>query len=135
MNEAKTDPMRFLQVEAARLRQENRELREEIVTLRSSVRALSTLQDLIHRMSSKTDLFSLLSSLTTKPKNSYSPSFMGRLATGYPVTVSHREKGSRVGLLTTARRSSFTMLTTTPGFTLKLTRPSGSIRKRWPVFP
>jgi GAF domain-containing protein len=63
MNEAKTDPIRFLQVEAARLRQENRELREEIVVLRSSVRALSALQDLIHRMSSKSDLISLLDNL------------------------------------------------------------------------
>lgn len=63
MRESKTDPIRFLQTEAARLRQENRELREELAILRSSVRALSALQDLIQRMTPKSDLLGLLDDL------------------------------------------------------------------------
>lgn len=63
MSESKTDPIRFLQTEAARLRQENRELREELAILRSSVRALSALQDLIQRMTPKSDLLGLLDDL------------------------------------------------------------------------
>jgi len=38
------DPVRFLQMEVARLTDENHDLKEELAVLRSSVRALSTLQ-------------------------------------------------------------------------------------------
>ncbi len=57
------DPIRFLQVEASRLREENRELREELTVLRSSVRVLSALQDLIHRLTPQTDVIGLLDDL------------------------------------------------------------------------
>ncbi|NIS78772.1 MAG: GAF domain-containing protein [Anaerolineales bacterium] len=60
MREPKTDPIRFLQAEAARLRQENRDLKEELAVLRSSVRALSALQDLILRMTPSSDLLNYL---------------------------------------------------------------------------
>ena len=45
-----TDAFRFLQQEVTRLRDENRELREELTLLRSSIRALSALQDILQRL-------------------------------------------------------------------------------------
>jgi GAF domain-containing protein len=57
------DPIRFIQAEANRLREENRELREELTVLRSSVRVLSALQDLIHRLTPKTDVIAMLDDL------------------------------------------------------------------------
>jgi GAF domain-containing protein len=59
----KSDPIRFLQQEASRLREENRELREELTVLRSSVRALSALQDLIQRITPSTDVIALIDDL------------------------------------------------------------------------
>jgi GAF domain-containing protein len=57
------DPLRFLQGEVSRLRQENQELKDELTVLRSSVRGLSAIQDLIQRMTPQTDLLSLLDDL------------------------------------------------------------------------
>ncbi len=57
------DPVRFLQLEANRLRDENRELREELTILRSSVRILSALQDLIQRLTPETDVIAMLDDL------------------------------------------------------------------------
>lgn len=59
----KSDPIRFLQLEATRLREENRELREELTVLRSSVRALSALQDYIQRITPSTDVIALIDDL------------------------------------------------------------------------
>jgi GAF domain-containing protein len=50
-------------MEAARLREENRELRDELAVLRSSVRALSALQDLIQQVTPATDVIALLDDL------------------------------------------------------------------------
>ncbi len=58
--ESKTDPIRFLQHEAVRMRKENQELRDELATLRSSIRALSALQELIQHMTPDTNLIELL---------------------------------------------------------------------------
>ncbi len=57
------DPVRFLQLEVARLTDENNDLKEEVSVLRSSVRALSTLQDVIQRINSTTDVLVLLDDL------------------------------------------------------------------------
>jgi GAF domain-containing protein len=57
------DPVRFLQLEANRLRDENRELREELTVLRSSIRILSALQDLIHRLTPETNVIAMLDDL------------------------------------------------------------------------
>ncbi len=57
------DPVRFLQNEVARLRQENLELKEELALLRSSVRGLATIQELINRMGPETNLIALLDDL------------------------------------------------------------------------
>jgi GAF domain-containing protein len=57
------DPVRFLQNEISRLKQENQELKEELTTLRSSVRGLSAIQDLIQRMKPDTNLVQLLDDL------------------------------------------------------------------------
>jgi GAF domain-containing protein len=54
------DPIRFLQQEATRLRQENLELKEELAVLRSSVRALSALQDLVQRITPDIDVITFL---------------------------------------------------------------------------
>jgi sigma-B regulation protein RsbU (phosphoserine phosphatase) len=54
------DPIRFLQQEANRLRQENLELKEELAVLRSSVRALSALQDLVQRITPDIDVITFL---------------------------------------------------------------------------
>ena len=58
-----TEPIRFLQLEVKRLKDENSELREELTVLRSSVRALSALQDLIQRINPHTDIIRLLDDL------------------------------------------------------------------------
>ncbi len=57
------DPVRFLQNEVARLRQENLELKEDLTILRSSVRSLAAIQDLINRMGPETNLIALLDDL------------------------------------------------------------------------
>jgi hypothetical protein len=57
------DPLRFLQTEVSRLNQENQELREELTILRSSVRGLSAIQDLIQRMGPQTNLIHVLDDL------------------------------------------------------------------------
>lgn len=57
------DPIRFLQGEVTRLKQENQELKEELTVLRSSVRGLSAIQDLIQRMRPDTNLVQLLDDL------------------------------------------------------------------------
>jgi GAF domain-containing protein len=57
------DPLRFLQNEVNRLKQENSELKEELTVLRSSVRGLAALQDLIQRMQPGTNVISLLDDL------------------------------------------------------------------------
>jgi GAF domain-containing protein len=58
-----TNPVRVLQLEIARLREENHDLRAEIAVLHSSIRALSALQDLIERLSPQTDVLDLLNDL------------------------------------------------------------------------
>lgn len=57
------DPIRFLQGEISRLKQENQELKDELTILRSSVRGLSSIQDLIQRMRPDTNLVQLLDDL------------------------------------------------------------------------
>jgi len=57
------DPVRFLQMEVARLTDENHDLKEELAVLRSSVRALSTLQDVIQRITPSTNVLVLLDDL------------------------------------------------------------------------
>jgi GAF domain-containing protein len=57
------DPVRFLQNEVSRLKQENQELKEELTILRSSVRGLSAIQELIQRMKPDTNLIQLLDDL------------------------------------------------------------------------
>lgn len=58
-----TEPIRFLQLEVKRLKEENSDLREELTVLRSSVRALSTLQEIIQRINPKTDVIKLIDDL------------------------------------------------------------------------
>jgi GAF domain-containing protein len=53
----------LLQQEIARLRDENRGLKEEMALLRSSVRALCALQDVIQRITGSTDVIALLDDL------------------------------------------------------------------------
>lgn len=57
------DPLRFLQNEVARLKQENSDLRDELTVLRSSVRSLAAIQDLILRMGPDTNVIALLDDL------------------------------------------------------------------------
>lgn len=57
------DPVRFLQHEVSRLSEENRELKDELTVLRSSVRALCALQDIIHRLTPSSDVLVLLDDL------------------------------------------------------------------------
>jgi sigma-B regulation protein RsbU (phosphoserine phosphatase) len=56
-------PLRFLQQEVARLRDENRELKAELGILRTSLRALSALQGIIQRLSPGMDVLALLDDL------------------------------------------------------------------------
>jgi len=58
-----SEAIRFLQAEVSRLRDENRELKDELTVLRSSVRALSALQDILQRLGPSTDLITLLHDL------------------------------------------------------------------------
>lgn len=60
---SETAPIRVLQLEVARLRDENRDLKTEIAVLHSSIRALSALQDLLERLSPGTDVLDLLNDL------------------------------------------------------------------------
>jgi len=53
-------PLRSLQMEVTRLRDENRQLRTEIDALRTSLRALSTLQELIPNINPESDVIMLL---------------------------------------------------------------------------
>jgi GAF domain-containing protein len=53
---AKDEAIRTLQSEVARLRQENGDLREELTRLRSSIRAIRVLQDLIEKLSPEVDV-------------------------------------------------------------------------------
>lgn len=57
------DPVRFLQTEVSRLREENRDLKEELGILRSSVRGLASLQDLIQKLQPRANVLSLLDDL------------------------------------------------------------------------
>ena len=57
------DPVRLLQLEIARLADDNRDLKDELQVLRSSVRALSALQDIIQRITPQTDVLMLLDDL------------------------------------------------------------------------
>jgi GAF domain-containing protein len=57
------DPIRALQLEVKRLKEENGELRDELTALRTSVRALSALQDIIQRINPKTDVIKLIDDL------------------------------------------------------------------------
>ena len=59
----RSDPVRFLQVEVARLTDENSDLKDELQVLRSSVRALSALQEIIQRITPTTDVLVLLDDL------------------------------------------------------------------------
>jgi GAF domain-containing protein len=58
-----TSPLRLLQLEVSRLKDENRDLRSELAVLHSSIRALSALQDLIQRLTPTTDVLALLGDL------------------------------------------------------------------------
>lgn len=60
---AETAPIRVLQLEVARLRDQNRDLKAEIAVLQSSIRALSALQDLLERLTPGTDVLDLLNDL------------------------------------------------------------------------
>ncbi|OGO09724.1 MAG: hypothetical protein A2Z66_05475 [Chloroflexi bacterium RBG_13_66_10] len=57
------DPVYYLQQEIARLRDENRDLKDEVALLRSSVRALSALQDVIQRLTPSANVIALLDDL------------------------------------------------------------------------
>jgi GAF domain-containing protein len=57
------DPVRFLQLEVARLSEENQDLKEEIQVLRTSMRSLGTLQEIIQRITPSTDVLVLLDDL------------------------------------------------------------------------
>jgi GAF domain-containing protein len=57
------DPVHLLQQEISRLRDENRDLKEEVALLRSSVRALSALEDVIQRLTPSTNVIRLLDDL------------------------------------------------------------------------
>jgi len=57
---ADTTPMRALQLELTRLKDENRDARDQIALLHASIRALSALQDLTQQLTPTTDLLSLL---------------------------------------------------------------------------
>ncbi len=56
-------PVRFLKLEVARLKQEKRDLKDELTTLRASIGAVSALQDLIQRITPTSDILSLLDDL------------------------------------------------------------------------
>lgn len=58
--ETSTDPMRMLQQEVHRLRDENQELKDELSFLRASMRGLMALQEIITRLTPHTDVIVLL---------------------------------------------------------------------------
>jgi GAF domain-containing protein len=60
-----TTPLRMLQLEVTRLKDENRELRSEQTVLHSSIRAMSALLDLMQGLTPKTDVLALLGDLLT----------------------------------------------------------------------
>jgi GAF domain-containing protein len=60
---AETSPLRVVQLEVTRLKDENRELRTELTALHASIRALSGLQDLTNRLTPTTDVLALLGDL------------------------------------------------------------------------
>ena len=60
---ADRDPLRFLQSEVTRLTEENRDLKDELQVFRSSVRALSSLQEVIQHITPDTDVLVLLDDL------------------------------------------------------------------------
>lgn len=55
-----SDPVRFLQHEVNRLRDENRDLKDEVNVLRASMRALIGLQAVINQLTPQTDVLGLL---------------------------------------------------------------------------
>jgi GAF domain-containing protein len=57
---ASQETLRFLQNEVGRLRDENRELKDELELLRSSLRALGGLQEVVERLNAGTDLITFL---------------------------------------------------------------------------
>lgn len=56
-------PLRSLQIEVSRLLEENRQLKEEIGALRSSLHALSSIQELLSNINPETDVIQLLDQL------------------------------------------------------------------------
>lgn len=58
--ETSADPMRMLQQEVHRLRDENQELKDELSFLRASMRGLMALQEIITRLTPETDVIVLL---------------------------------------------------------------------------
>lgn len=58
-----TSPLRVVQLEVTRLKDENRDLRTELTALHASIRALSGLQDLTARLTPTTDVLALLGDL------------------------------------------------------------------------
>ncbi|MBN2556795.1 MAG: GAF domain-containing protein [Anaerolineales bacterium] len=56
-------PLRSLQIEVSRLLEENRQLRDEINALRSSLHALSAIQELLNSINPETDVVQLLDQL------------------------------------------------------------------------
>ena len=56
-------PLRSLQIEVSRLLEENRQLKEEINALRSSLHALSAIQELLNSINPETDVVQLLDQL------------------------------------------------------------------------
>lgn len=58
--ERSSDPIRVLQQEVNRLRAENKELKEEVTILRTSMRGLVALQEVINRLTPDTDVLVLI---------------------------------------------------------------------------
>jgi phosphoserine phosphatase RsbU/P len=58
-----SDPFRFLQTEVSRLRDENRELKDELVVAQSSVRALCSLQNILEKLGPEQDVLALLNDI------------------------------------------------------------------------
>lgn len=58
--DSSSDPVRMLQQEVHRLRAENQELKDELSVLRTSMRGLVALQDVINRLTPETDVIVLL---------------------------------------------------------------------------
>ncbi|HHH83731.1 MAG TPA: GAF domain-containing protein, partial [Chloroflexi bacterium] len=57
------DPIRYMQGELTRLRQENQELKDELTALRSAIRGLSALQEIIQRVTPDVNPIVLLDDL------------------------------------------------------------------------